>query len=669
MSSGRLALGAVLAAALATKLIVLAQLGGHPLLQPHGDLDPAYYVDLARKISTAGPLAPREPFFVSPLYIYFLAAIFSAGGSLTAARVVQVLLGTAAVGLVYASARRWFGSRVAVVAAVLALACGIFTFSEIVVLQSALDPFLVAAALYCMARAVTAPGRGALVCGGVALGLLALNRPNALAYGIVAIVLLGFTSIRRAILLAGALGAVLALNATGNYLASGEAVVISSHGGLNFYIGNNADADGTYRPVPGIAPSIAGQARDAARVAEAAEGRALSASQVSSYFYSAAWLWIRTHPGDAMRLFARKLALACNRVEVPLNYSYAFYSRDEATLLRWLVVGSWLLLPLGLVGLGLAATNASDRLAYWTWAGYIPVYAISVAAFFVSDRYRMPLLVPLAIFAAYTVVWLSDRFRARKLAAVATAAAAMAAAAALSWVDLGVDDGVGGERARKTVSLVDRGSYEEARAYAGGADAGLRYPGVFHYRVGEAFTRAGRYADAIAELRKALTFDSNEPAVHLALGQALLISGATGEALPYLAQAFERAFRPEVSGPWLVRALDAADRSAEAVDVLRALPDPIIDAIRPETRTEMASIAERLGVALVLERRPADALNPLVRASRLDPASASIRLNLAVAYAQLGRAEEAAAAAREAARLDPSEPRAAALLEALHAPR
>jgi hypothetical protein len=104
--AGLLWLLGLVAAVLAIKGVVLAQLGDHPLLQPHGELDTTYYVELAQKVGHGGPLAVAEPFFVSPLYVFFLALVFKlSGGSLMAARVVQVFLGTAAVAFLYLTAR------------------------------------------------------------------------------------------------------------------------------------------------------------------------------------------------------------------------------------------------------------------------------------------------------------------------------------------------------------------------------------------------------------------------------------------------------------------------------------------------------------------------------------------------------------------------------------
>ena len=132
-----------------------------------------------------------------------------------------------------------------------------------------------------------------------------------------------------------------------NVAVAGDWSPVSSHGGLNFYIGNNPEADGTYHHVEGITPNIQGQQQDARRVAEQAVGRPLDDGEVSAYFYGLGWQWIRQHPGAAAALFARKMLYLFNRAHIFLNYSYPFYARDMRTVLLVLIVGAWLLVPLG----------------------------------------------------------------------------------------------------------------------------------------------------------------------------------------------------------------------------------------------------------------------------------------------------------------------------------
>ncbi|PYR16743.1 MAG: hypothetical protein DMF95_10735 [Acidobacteria bacterium] len=53
-------------------------------------------------------------------------------------------------------------------------------------------------------------------------------------------------------------------------------------------------------------------------------------------------------------------------------------------------VGPWLLIPLGLVGFVTAAPKAT-RLEYLIWGSFVPVYAVAVAVFYVTDRYQLPM--------------------------------------------------------------------------------------------------------------------------------------------------------------------------------------------------------------------------------------------------------------------------------------
>src|SRR5450756_991788 len=85
---------------LAVKLVVLGQLASHPLLQPRGVLDDAVYLKLAQRVASGDLALGPDVYYLSPFYMYFLGAILAAGGSVFAARAVQVVLGSVAVLLV-----------------------------------------------------------------------------------------------------------------------------------------------------------------------------------------------------------------------------------------------------------------------------------------------------------------------------------------------------------------------------------------------------------------------------------------------------------------------------------------------------------------------------------------------------------------------------------------
>jgi tetratricopeptide (TPR) repeat protein len=795
-------LGVVLSVAFVAKAIVLWQLHDHPLLQPVGELDSAYYVDLARRVAGGDWAAGDRVYFVSPLYLYFLAGTFViVGESLRVVQVLQIALGVAAVWLIAASARAWFDGRTALVAGGLAAATGYFTFNEILILQSSIDPFLTALALNLLARALRwpvderslrMPGRGAdetlasrrptgvgrllprrelraWIAAGVAFGLLILNRPNALVPTIgvaAALVVCGARASRQraagiasdavpekggeaahaaaasghrdrwravgpAVALLGGVMLALFPVTIRNAVVAGEFASIASHGGLNFYIGNNADADGTYRRVEGITPSIVGQERDSRRVVEAAAGRPLTDAEVSAYFFDRAWDWIRAEPLRAMSLFVRKLRYTFHARDVALNYSYAYYSRDEPTLLRALIVGPALLIPFGLFGWIFAGTKAlagglhqqphgragdatgagpgaafrdlesqvsspDPRAAgfesrWWVWSLFVPFYAVSVAAFFVSGRYRMPLLVPFCVMAAAAITWLDATWRQSRQRRVAWISSAIVALLAIvtNW-PIRLDDGRGAERTEMILHLVSVGRDRDALDLLARTERDAPDRGLVLYRVGRAFVDRGAAIEAVRILERALQERPEEPAVRLALGEALLDAGRPADAVPHLRAALDAGTRPEVAAFDLARALDATGDRDEARRVLRTITHVgALDAASAHALARLALALDELALAedaadravelepqaaapretlgLVLSRlgRYAQAISELEVACRRDPASATARLNLAVLYAEGGRVDDARRRAEEALRLRPDYTRAREFLAAL----
>jgi tetratricopeptide (TPR) repeat protein len=671
----------VLAVALVVRAVVAWQLHGHPLLQPVGRLDGGVYVELGRSVAS-GDLALREatgsqPFFLAPLYVYFLGLTFAlSGGSLVVTKALQVLLGTAAVGLLHAAARPWLGRPAALLAATLLAVTGPVVFHEAILLQTALDPFLVALGLYAVSRALRAGQWRDWILAGAAFGLFALNRPNALLWGAGLAVALPLArglarGGREAVALA--LGAALALAPATlrNLAVSGEPVLVSSHGGLNFYIGNRAEADGTYRRVPGITPDIRGQASDARRVAEEAAGRSLSAREVDAHFRGLAFQWMASRPLGAARLFLRKLAYLFGSSEISLNYSYAYYALDEPTLLRWLAVGAGLLVPLGLLGLGDRLWSgppdglapAGGRRGFALWALVVPCYALSVAAFFVSARYRLPLLVPLAAGAGFALVRLGEAARAHATKRAAAYAGALVPLFALALWPHGLDDGRSEERTVMLLWLVDNGQGAEALRRLPAVEATHPEPALLLYRLGRALDESREAAAAASLLQRSLAL-APRPETELSLGQALFDAGQPAAAIPHLEAALAANLLPPGTDAASLLVVGHTALQLRRPDLaLRFLDKGIARDPR------MAALREKRGLALVMLERPAEARVELEEARRLEPASASICLNLAVLEAQEGRLDAARVLAGEALRLQPDYAQARGLLATLERAR
>ncbi len=691
----------LLAGALLIKLVVALQLSDHPMLQPMGALDTAFYVEAAQRVAGGDWLFGSEAFYASPLYIYFLALIFRiAGPSLLAARLVQAVLGTLGVGLAMATARRWFDRPSSLVTGALLALSGILTFFEVVILQSALDPVLMALDGFLVTRAAREKTPQAWALAGAGLGLHALNRPNLLLCIAVLILLAAFQA-RRATgkwesalrIAAGiALGSALAIApaTVRNWAVSGEAILITSHGGLNFFIGNHDKADGAYQPIEGISATIRGQAADARKVAGAALGRALTDREVSSYFYRKALAWMADNPYAALNLAGRKLFLLLNAGCPSLNYSYPFFRREEPTWLRFLPVGTWLLVPLGMTGFLLLLHGSASPSGIGAWTAVTAAYAASVLLFFVTDRYQLPLLVPLSVAAgrAATLLWSLRHEPARMTLPLA----ALAVFLIVANIDPGEKyDQEPEERARLAVALIQRGEASRAEELLARTEKDHRDSGLLHYRAGLAYANRHEYDAAATHLRRALELQPDQPKTNLLLGQVLLDQGRAAEAVPYLEKAAERDGEPaDAAALDLVRALAKGSQPEEAAARLAGLKIAsgwstetllalgtlglelrrpaealrFLDAAAAQSPSDPA-VGEKRAVALGMSGNLPAAVMALEKAILQAPRNPNLHLNLAVTYAQSGNMEKARQEAEEALRLKPDYPQARGLLERL----
>jgi tetratricopeptide (TPR) repeat protein len=723
----RLPLGALagVAAVFAIKLAVWAQLSDHPLLQPDPGRDAGLFVQLAGQVGSGNVWLGPGLFAVPPLYVYFLAGVLkAAGGVADAARLAQIALGSVGVLLIFDTARLWYGRRAAWIAAALATLTGAFTLHEILLLSYALDPFLAALALWCAARALRAGSPRWWVATGVALGLFGLNRPQALvAAAGITVLLLVVRRWRQSVFAAAGMALALAPFLLRNVIVDRDVSPVSSHGGVEFYIGNNSRADGTFRMVDGLSP-FAGPRREESRQAvQRAIGRQPTDSDVSAYFYGQGWSWTLANPADAARLFGRKVTYALNAAELPLNYSVAHYLRDEPTLLRVLRAGPWLLLPLGLAGLLFAAPSEPERRsAFYIWASFGPFYVIGLAAFFVAEPLRLPLLVGLSVLAGGTIEWAIVKWRAVRLAPDTTGEVGLSVrdegptgspksfarllkpgtaiigafvvvlavlAAYTNW-PFRLDDGRAEERTRMALVLIDREQFGQAEALASAIATAHPAPATLHLRLGRALLIKAQPEASVRHLEQALKLAPERPEIQYAYGQALVEANRPKEAVPHLRQAHDAGVRVEMAGYDLARALAMIGDRPGARRVLQnvrpgrpddaaawfALGQLAMDVEAPRLAEAFARRAlsarpdhpashQQLGLALAGQGRFDEARRALEEALRLHPTDPAAQLNYAVALAELGRVQEARTHALEALKLRPDYDRARKFLAAL----
>jgi len=651
---GRWPVWVLLAGTFLIKLIVVLQLKDHPLVQPDVGLDTTAYVELANRVR-AGDLALGPGlYYLSPLYIYFLATALALTDSFTAVRVLQIALGTLAVGAVFVTTREWFNERAAWFAAILTALTGLFSFYEALILQASLDTCLTALALLALTLGLRRGNSRWLFASGALFGIAALNRPNmaVAAAGVAFALLVTRRRLAPAAVVVAGLAAGMAPAAIRNAVVASEWSFASSHGGLNFYIGNSETATGFYHQIPGISPNIAGQASDARRLAEKALGRPATDAETSDYFFDQAWSWIRQEPWAALKLFAYKLGFAFHSQHIALPYSYPFYRFDARTILPLLAVGPWLLVPLGIVGLLFAAPSA-ERTSYVAWAAFVPAYGAAVALFFVAERYRLPLLVPLAIGAGAAMDAAARLITERRLRALVLPAICLAALfTAVNWPTR-LHDGRWEEGLRMAQRLVILGRYDEADDWVKRLEPGAPRRGMAHHGVGLQLLVANQHARALTHLVEAQKLDAGHPSVEYALGQALLKNNRPQEAVTHLRKGIDGRVQVPLAEYDLALALQATGDLPAAADAIRRIvPGDDQDA---EVWMKLGRLATELKAPLVSE--------PFFQqAVRMRPDQASARLQYGLSLLLLGRFEDATRELSAAVRLDPRDPDALANL-------
>lgn len=423
----------------ALRILYVVEFGG----RINASADTVSFVEIARQIVGGDIFLKGQSLVFSPLYSYVLAAVFAVFGEhFLPVVILQFCLGLFGAWLTWRLARDLFGPLAALLTLALTAFYGMALAYEGQVLDASFSMLLPPAFLLVLHRASGAERLWRWAAAGAILGLFAWTRPNML---LVAPFLAAWAFLmpdkasRRwkaataAALLAGVAAGVLPVTVR-NWVQTGTPTLLTSHGGINFFIGNNPAATGFLTPPPGF-EAVPGQLNQEQpkRMAEATTGRTgMTDSEVSSYWFGRGMEFIRKKPGAAFELMVRKLVIFLNGQEVEINLDLALLE-EISTALRIAFVRAGLVLVLGLTGMILAA---------WHWRRHLHLYlyfvagAASVVLFFVSARYRLPMVPVLLVYSGFALRQLIASLN--RFAHLAGAAMLTALVASVVTIDLGV---------------------------------------------------------------------------------------------------------------------------------------------------------------------------------------------------------------------------------------
>lgn len=530
-----LALGLFLFALL-LRVIYLNEVWSIPFFE-HPLVDAKSYDDWARRIA-AGDWVGEGVFYQAPGYPYFLAIVYGVvGGDPWRAHLAQMVLGAASCVLMFLAVRRLFDRDTGIVAGLLLAIYPPAIFFDGLIQKAGLGLFLLTLLLLLIARLIDRPGVARAMACGAAVGVLALVRENALVFAAVLPVwiLLGLRAYAPPLRLRWAAGVILGLALVlvpvglRNLVMGGTFALTTSQMGTNFYMGNQPGATGSYLPlIPGRQTPVF-EGSDARLLAEQAEGRELTAGEVSRYWLGRSFEYMSEHPGEWMALTGWKALLALNATELPDTEDVYVYA-EQSRVLRGLLP-LWHFGALAALAAGGAFLARGRGARVWLLALMAAAFWASTFFFYVFARYRFPLVPLLLPLSAFGLVEGVRAFRDDRAVGWAQLAAAVVLGGVVANLPL-VD-----REPLKLASytnwghvLLQQGRLDEAEHYFGAALAVDSENGDLEMHLAVLRLEQERLKDAESHARRAIRIEPTDHRPHVLLARILVAQGRPGEA-------------------------------------------------------------------------------------------------------------------------------------------
>ncbi|MFZ2603634.1 MAG: glycosyltransferase family 39 protein, partial [Candidatus Omnitrophota bacterium] len=385
-----------------------------PILQAS---DSQSYYFWAKDI-VSGDIWGSKAFMKWPFYAYWVALIFKAfGTNLVFIYSLQFVLGGVNCILIFLIAKKLFDRNIGLLAGLFSACYGLFIFYEGLLVYTSISLFLNSILFLWILYLKGPPRAKKLFCIGIFLGICVITQGNILIFGVLAMAwVLGNSKLEFkkkfynfTIFLAG-MSIIIGCVTLRNYLVEKDPVLITGNLGINFYLGNNPEATGTFFCPADITMNQDDMFRDSKIIAESNLRRRLSTSEVSSYWFNRAQSFIRQEPGKFLKLLMNKFIYVFIPREIVHDIEFNFI----AGKLRFLKLNFLLLkfiLPFGLLGMLLGLKNFHKNVLL-----YIILFSLSVsiAIFFVTARYRVMMVPYLLIFASFGIFSIRNTLRQKR---------------------------------------------------------------------------------------------------------------------------------------------------------------------------------------------------------------------------------------------------------------
>ncbi|MFH1458961.1 MAG: tetratricopeptide repeat protein [Candidatus Omnitrophota bacterium] len=586
--------------ALFLRLIYIYQYQSSPFfLNPV--IDALSHFICARHIATEGDwllkgfIIPR-----APGYFYFLALVFKLFGvRIFLAKIIQAIIGAFSCVLIYWLGKKIFNRGIALVAGLICSFYGVLIYFDAEFLNVNLAIFFYLLLLILLLKAVECSSVFKWMGVGGLFGVCFQISANILSFLPFLLIWVFFyqnnfqvqakainKNVKKLlVLLCIGFGIILSLLplTLRNLSQGGELVIVPSSVGINFYMANNAQADGkrVIAPSHDFAYSDKEYIQDnviiaSIKQAQRLTGKHLTAVQTSDFWLNQAIFSIQDNPLRFLSLIGKKAYYFLNGFEIPNNHSiYTFRSWSSLLKLsvfsrKLLVFPFGLLCPLALIGILVIPKKEKGVMLL---ISIILSHFLFMIIFFVCSRFRVVLVPFLALFAASGIYWFIFTFKNKhfkKLGVYIVIFIALFMISNSNFFNVREDDQsvwflkIGaaytnqGDKAKAlksykyaqiinpknadaiynlAVMSLEEGNYDEATEKFRQVIFLRVEDSAAHNNLGLVFMKKSEFIQAIICFKRALEIDSQDMGAWVNLASAYIEQGKTPEALEILSKA------------------------------------------------------------------------------------------------------------------------------------
>jgi len=585
-------------------------------------LDEVFYDNWGLAISR-GHLIGNSVFYGLPLYPYFIGFIYWLfGHSLYVVRIIQVLLTVFSCVIIYLLGAKTFSKKAGLLAALLFSLYGQFLFHEGQLVSVTLAIFLNLASILFLIFSLENKKRAYFLISGLLIGFASLAMSGILMMIPFVVFLVYYflqnkvRAISYILLIILGIASPIGLSALHNYLAEKDFVLISAHGGITFYTGNNPNAKPYFNPIKEIGGNdIQSFAVGSKNIAEKHLGKKLKPSEISSYWTKKAVKFILNNPLRYIWLFMLKFLFLCNGREIyDLSVDYNLM-KTYTPILSIPFLGFSFILPFAALGIYISLKKEAKRFVFYS---YLLSYSLSIILFMVNTRYRLPLVPILIIFASYGICALIDKRKSNKKILIRYFSILLAAAIFVNLPLLKKGIGIAEDLNMTGLGYMRKGEVDKAiETFKKGIELAPDYPSLYN-SLGEAYYHKGQLKEAERMFKKAIEIRPNFPEAYNNLGVLYRKINLTDNAI----EEFKKAIHLIPGSPDFHYNLGNA-----------YLANNHYEAAIKEFNTcleifEKPACYNQLGIAYMSAGQKEKAIEAWEAALRLDPLSESARKNL-----------------------------------------